>query len=235
MTDSKGNLLFPGYSPGGELEEGGWKPWITGESQDKSLMYLFGTSFYKNMVFDDPDWDFRNFNVDHDLKTTVQKMAATLNATDPDLSRFERRGGKLILFHGWSDAAIPARNTIDYYESVVRKLRTKTSGGFVRLFMVPGMQHCGGGSGPNVFGQGRVAKGNPESNIGAALEQWVERGIPPEQIIATKYEEGSDPESGVARTRPLCAFPNVARYKGTGSTDDAANFECVPPANSGAY
>lgn len=227
LRDSKGNLLFPGYAPGGEAEQGGWEPWITGESQDKSLLYLFGTNFFKNMVFNDPAWDFRNFNADRDLKTAVQKTGAMLNAADPDLSRFEGRGGKLILYHGWSDAAIPGQSAVNYYESVVRKLGKQTTAGFVRLFMAPGMQHCGGGSGPNVFGQGGVAKGNPESNIAAALEQWVERGIAPDRIIATKYKKGSDPESGVERTRPLCAYPEVARYKGTGSTDDAANFECV--------
>jgi feruloyl esterase len=182
------------------------------------------------MVFNDRAWDYKTFSVDRDVKTAVQKVSGALNATDPDLRKFEARGGKLILYHGWSDAAIPAQNAIDYYQSVVKKMGAKKSAGFVRLYMVPGMQHCGGGSGPNVFGHGGVARGDAQNNIAAALERWVEQGIAPEEIIATKYNTGANPASGVARTRPLCAFPETARYKGTGSTDEAANFECVIPA-----
>ena len=103
----------------------------------------------------------------------------------------------------------------------------KDSAGFVRLFMVPGMQHCGGGSGPNNFGQGTVAHTDPLHDIDAALERWVEDGAAPEQIIATKYKDDQNVSSGVVRTRPLCPYPQVARWKGTGSTDDAANFVCA--------
>jgi feruloyl esterase len=145
------------------------------------------------------------------------------------LKKFQARGGKLILYHGWSDAAIPGQNAIDYYQTVVKKMGAGESAGFVRLYMVPGMQHCGGGSGPNVFGQGGVAKGDANSNIAAALERWVEQGVAPDAIIATKYKSGANASSEVERTRPLCVFPKVAKYKGSGSTDDAANFECVAP------
>jgi feruloyl esterase len=106
----------------------------------------------------------------------------------------------------------------------------KESKTFVRLFMVPGMQHCGGGPGPNSFGALSVAQGDPEHDLAAALEQWVDKGVAPEQIIATKYKVGANPASGVARTRPLCAYPKVARWSGQGSTDDAANFQCVDSA-----
>ena len=227
----KGCASFPGYSPGGEAQPGGWEPWITGAAPEKSLMYAFGTQFFKNMVYDDPAWDFRTFQVDRDVKAADGKMAAILNATNPDLKRFKNRGGKLILYHGWSDAAIPASNMIDYYQSVVSRMGEQAADGFVRLFMVPGMQHCGGGSGANSFGQGAISQGDPDHDINAALERWVEAGTAPERIIATKYKAGANPPAGVERTRPLCAFPSVARWKGAGSTDDAANFDCSKPEN----
>ncbi len=226
---SKGVVVFPGYSPGGEAEMGGWGPWITGPAPEKSLMFAFGTQYYKNMVYSNPAWDYRAFDVDRDTKASDDRMASILNSNDPDLSRFRKRGGKLILYHGWSDAAIPAQNTVDYYRSVVKKLGAKETGTFVRLFMVPGMQHCGGGAGPNSFGQMSIAQGDPLHDIDTALESWVEQGTPPEQIIATKYKKGMDAASGVERTRPLCAFPRVAHWKGAGSTDDAASFACAAP------
>ena len=102
---------------------------------------------------------------------------------------------------------------------------------FVRLYMVPGMQHCGGGPGPNSFGQASVPLGDAQHDIGAALERWVTEGIAPDSIIATKYKTGTNPASGVARTRPLCPYPEVAHWKGSGSTDDAVNFECVKPSD----
>jgi feruloyl esterase len=102
----------------------------------------------------------------------------------------------------------------------------KDTSSFVRLFMVPGMQHCGGGPGPNNFGQGATTGGDPQHDVEAALERWVEQGAAPDQIIATKFK-GAAPASGVARTRPLCKYPQVAKWSGTGSTDDAANFACV--------
>ena len=226
--DSKGRQILPGYSPGGEAQPGGWTPWITGPAPEKSLMFAFGTQFFKNMVFDNAAWDYHSFNVDRDTKAADDRMARVLNSTDPDLRRFRARGGKLILYHGWSDAAIPALNMIDYYTSVVSKMGAKKSGSFTRLFMVPGMQHCGGGSGPNSFGQFGVPHGDPQYDIDAALERWVEQGVAPEEIIATKYKNDSDPKAGIVRTRPLCAYPLVAHYNGSGSTDDAANFTCAP-------
>jgi len=227
LRDSKGHLLFPGYSPGGEAQPGGWGPWITGSGPDTGLMYLFGTQFFKNMVYENPDWQVRTFDVDRDVKAADAKMAKYLNATDPDLSAFRKRGGKLILYHGWSDAAIPAVNAIDYYQSAVAKVGRKNADAFLRLYMVPGMQHCGGGAGPNVFGQFGVPGGDRLHDIDAALEAWVEQGQPPEQIVATKFKSGNDAASGVERTRPLCPYPQVAQWTRSGSTDDAANFRCV--------
>jgi len=222
----KGKKIFPGYAPGGEAEQGGWGPWITGQAPEKSLMFAFGINYFRNIVFSDPAWDYKTFDIDRDAPKAIAAGEAALNATNPDLAAFRNRGGKLILYHGWSDAAIPAQNVIDYYERVVKKMGAAKTAEFVRLYMAPGMQHCGGGSGPNVFGQGGVARGDAKSNIGMALEQWVESGVAPNEIIAAKYK-GSNAASGVVRTRPLCVYPKTARYKGTGSTDDAANFACA--------
>jgi feruloyl esterase len=188
---------------------------------------MFGTQFFKNMVYSDPQWDYHAFVLDRDLKAADERMSGILNATNPDLSKFAARGGKLILYHGWSDAAIPALNAIDFYQSVLGKAGATQARSFVRLFMVPGMQHCGGGPGPNEFGQFGVAKGTPENNIDSALERWVEEGVAPEQIVAAKHENQANPASPVVGTHPLCAYPMVAQYKGSGSADTATNFVCA--------
>jgi len=219
--------IFPGYSPGGEAEPGGWAVWITGPAPERSLMYTFGTQFFKNMVFDSAAWDYHTFHGDRDTKSADDKQSRNLNATDADLGRFRERGGKLILYHGWSDAAIAPENTIDYYDSVAAKMGAQQAAGFVRLFMVPGMQHCGGGSGTNSFGQYPGASDDADRDMDAALERWVEKGVAPERIVAAKRKSDFDPASAIVRTRPLCAYPLVARYKGSGSTDDAANFVCA--------
>jgi feruloyl esterase len=216
LRDAKGKVVYPGYALSGEAEPGGWGPWITGTAPENSALFGFGTNFFKYMVYSDPKWDYKKFDVGVDLPA-AQKLAVHLNATDPNLKPFHARGGKLILYHGWCDAAIPGQAVIDYYQSVVKKMGAKSAGTFVRLFMVPGMQHCGAGAGPNNFGQSGAPKGDAASNIAAALELWVEKGTAPEKIIAARP----------GRTRPLCAYPKTAKYKGTGSTDDAANFECV--------
>ena len=227
-TDSKGARIFPGRVVGGEEGPGGWALWITGGKPDTSLMYQFTTNFFPYMVFDDPKWDYKTFNFDSGVKIADAKQAANLNSNDPNLKAFEKHGGKLIIYHGWSDAAISAYNTVDYYNSVVATMGTKDAAQFVRLFMAPGMQHCFGGPGPNVFGQGGPGTGtaDPQHNIYGALEQWVEKGIAPERLVATKYVSDMNPTQGVKLTRPLCAFPQTAHYKGTGDPNDEANFVC---------
>ncbi len=227
VRNAKGRQFFPGLSPGGEAEPGGWAVWITGEAPRKSSMYNFGTQFFINMVYSNPDWQFGTFDPDRDIKAADERMAQHLNANDPDLSAFEKRGGKLIMYHGWADAAIPAVNAIDYYGRVQAKMGAANAGEFVRLYMVPGMEHCSGGAGPNVFGQFGTPSADRFHNIDAALEAWVEQGTAPAEIIATKFKNNTDPRSGVQRTRPLCVWPMTAKYKGTGSTDDAANFVCA--------
>jgi feruloyl esterase len=228
-VDSAGHRVFPGYVPGAEEGPGGWTPWITGKTPGSDFMLFFGKQYFANMVYDQADWDYKTFHVDQATKTADEKTARALNAIDPDLKPFRARGGKLIMYHGWGDAAIPAPNTIDYYNTVVAKLGRRKTDEFARLFLVPGMQHCGGGPGANSFGQrGTAPPFDPEHNIYMALEQWVEKGVAPSQVIATKYVDDSNPEKGVKMTRPLCAYPLVAKYKGAGDTNDAANFVCAP-------
>ncbi len=224
LRTSKGRI-FPGYVVGGMPGAAGWPAWIFGGTRGGSLMYAFGNGYFKNMLFEDPNWDFHSFQPDRDVKIADDKTALILNATDPDLGKFRARGGKLILYHGWSDPGISPLSTIEYLKSVQAKMGASQTESFVRVYMAPGMQHCSGGPGPNNFGQGGVAEGDPQHNIGRALEHWVEDGVAPAQIVATKFK-GDNPANGVERTRPLCPYPQVATYTGSGSTDEAANFVC---------
>lgn len=194
-----GEIIFPGLARGSER---GWQ----GQPVPVAI------SYFKHVVFEDPEWDFRTFDFDGDVARADRLDNGTLNAIDPDLRPFTEAGGKLILYHGWNDVLITPYNTIDYYKSVVETLGAAETESSVRLFMAPGMNHCGGGSGPS------------QVDWLGELERWVEDGAAPDRIVASRMREGE-----VVRTRPLCPYPQVSRYKGTGSIDDAANFECVAP------
>ena len=197
-----GQQLFPSLVPGTEL---GWS--VLGAGPDPSaVMY----DHYKYVVFRDPKWDWRTFDFDKDIDRSERPENTVMNATDPNLSAFFAHDGKLLLYHGWSDPNIAALSTIKYYNAVVDTMggAAKTANN-VRLFLEPGMGHCGGGEGPNVF-----------DKVGA-MEQWVEQKKAPERIVASHLTDGK-----VDRTRPLCPYPQVAQYKGSGSIDDAANFVC---------
>jgi feruloyl esterase len=233
-TDNKQND-FPGFVPGAESGPGGWGLWLSGAKPDSSLEYAFGTQFFKNMVHKDPAWDYHTFNVERDLKAADDAVGPILNAINPDLSAFRKRGGKLIVYHGWGDAALPPAATIEYYNQVVAKLGQTETDSFVRTYMMPGLQHCFGGPGADSVGAlpGMLPpQPDPARNMSAALVQWVEQGVAPSAIVATKYK-GQTAADGVAFTRPLCPYPRVARYKGTGSADDAANFVCASPTHAG--
>jgi hypothetical protein len=225
--DSKGNPLYVGRVPGGEDGPGGWQPWIIGSQRGNGLNYLFSTNFFGYMVFNDANWNFKTFNFDTDPKLADEKQSHNLNATDPNLKPFRAAGGKLILYHGWSDPAISPLNTINYYRSVLAAVGARESADFVRLYLVPGMQHCAGGPGATSFGQSPGSTADAQHGVYAALEQWVEHGAAPDAIVATKYVSDQDPSQGAKFTRPLCPYPRSAKYKGSGDPSDAANFACA--------
>jgi len=232
LRTGQGQGIFPGFIPGAESGPGGWGTWLSGTAPDASLEYAFATQFFKNMVYKNPSWDYRTFDVDRDFKAADATLGQTLNATNPDLGAFQKRGGKLILFHGWSDAALPPAATIDYYKNVVARLGQQQTESFIRTYMMPGVQHCSGGPGADSFGilpGFPPAEPDPARNMSAAMVRWVEQGTAPSTIVATKYK-GRTPADGVAFTRPLCPYPTVARHTGSGSSDDAANFVCASPA-----
>ncbi len=230
--DSRGATIFPGLLPGAEEGPAGWGLWITGPTPGKGLLFAFGSGFFGGMVYDNPQWNINDADLDDAVKAADAKFAKILNATEADLAPFKGRGGKLILFHGWDDPAISALNSIDYYHSVVNTMGQANTDAFARLYMVPGMQHCGGtapeGTGPDSFGQHGPSPMEKDAahSMQLSIERWVERWTPPAAIIATKYA-GRGPGADVQMTRPLCAYPQVAKYKGSGDTNDAANFACV--------
>ncbi len=224
--DSQGRIVFPGYLPGAEEGEGGWGLWIMGPAPAKSLMAFFGIGFFSDFVYEKSDWDYKSFTVDAGIKAAAEKTAKDLNATDTDLKAFKARGGKLILYHGWNDPAISALSTVQYYDSVVGKMGERDVNSFVRLYMAPGMQHCAGGPGADSFGQvGSLNFEDATHSVDAALEQWVERGKAPGTIIASKYPPKESQHA--VMTRPLCPYPQAAKYKGSGDSNDAANFTCA--------
>ena len=205
-----GATVFPALlEPGSEL---GWAT-LAGPQPVGTALDAF-----KYVVFADANWDWRSFNMSTDLSRGLRQDAGAMNAGDPDLRPFFNRGGKLLIYHGWSDGgsggAISAFNTISYYESVLKHMGPNQEN-WLRLFMVPGMAHCGGGTGPNQF------------NALAALERWREQNEPPKSIIAARVNE----RGGIDMTRPLCPYPQRAVYKGTGSTNDAANYTCKVKGN----
>lgn len=227
-TDAKGRQIFPGHMPGGETGPDSWAMWLTGSGPRKSLLYIFGTQFYSNMMFDDPAWDYRKLNFGADIQLTDKKLAGILNATDPNLTAFKDHGGKLILYHGWSDSAIAPLNTVNYYKSVVATMGRAKTKDFLRLYMVPGMLHCALGPGPSVFEAGGPdPDADSEHSMFNSLERWVEHGVAPKEIIARKYANPLKQASGIEMTRPLCPYPEIAQYKGSGDIHKASSFGCA--------
>ena len=191
-----------GLAPGSEL---GWTP--TGWTASARAT---GLDQFRFIVFKDAGWDVQQFNFDADIVRAEETDADTINALDPNVKPFIDRGGKLIQYHGWSDPQISPGNSTQYYARVLERLGGAAAiRNAYRLFMAPGMAHCGGGEGPGSF------------DMVTALEQWVEHGKAPDRILASHSTNGV-----VDRTRPLCPYPQVAVYTGMGSTDEAASFEC---------
>ncbi|HEY6213588.1 MAG TPA: tannase/feruloyl esterase family alpha/beta hydrolase [Vicinamibacterales bacterium] len=204
--------IYPAQPAGGEGDPAGWPLWITGGGlmttpQGPSLRYGFGTQFFKYFVFNDPSWDYTKYDVANTRKDAA--MAATfMNATDAKLEGFKAKNRRLILWHGWSDPALTALASAKYYEQAEMgdpKIRET-----FRMFMLPGVLHCGGGPGPD------------SADWTSAIVDWVEKGKAPERIVAKKMAA----DGSVTRSRPLCPYPQHAVYSGSGSTDDEKNFVC---------
>jgi len=195
------SVIFQGHEPG---SENGWN------TMAGANVFTIATDTFKYAVFENNNWDYKTLNFDSDMATTMQKTGNVVNALDPNLKPFISRGGKIIQYHGWSDPQISPRSSVEYYKSVATAMggASKIHDNY-RLFMVPGMAHCGGGDATANF------------DMLTALEQWVDTGKAPDRIEASRVRNGQ-----TDRTRPLCAYPQVATYKGSGSTDDTANFVC---------
>jgi len=218
-----------GFPPGGETGEGGWGLWITGDAPGRSLQATFASQFGANMVFDSPDWDLRTFDFDRDVKVAEDKTGKVLNATDPDLDAFRRRGGKLVVFHGWNDAALSAEESVDYFDAVRARMGADVADSFARLYLVPGLHHCFGGPGASNCGGLTVPLADAEHDLSAALERWVEDGVAPGMVIATKPKEALNPAAGAPLVRPLCPYPRAAAFKGSASPDDPSAYPCDGP------
>ncbi len=196
-----GEQIFPGHSRGSET---GWGTWIAGTLvPPANIQHAIMYNSLANLVFDGPKWDWRTFDFDKDVAYADEKVGSTINQINPDLNAFRKHGGKLLQYHGWNDPAISPLNSIDYFERVQSSMGDTSS--FYRLFMIPGMEHCMGGPGASNFDHMQV------------IVKWVEEGLAPDRIVA----------SGSGRTHPLCPYPEVAKYTGKGSTDEAASFTCT--------
>jgi len=218
-----GQSIFPGFAMGSET---GWTNLVANRSATG-----LPNGYFANLVFENRDWDFRTFNFDSDMTKAVEKIGHLGDAISTDYSAATRRGVKIIQYHGWGDQTLQPAYSPDYYDQVV-----KANGGlaatqnFYRLFMVPGMAHCSTGEGATNFGgvgQQIPPVRDAAHDIQTALEAWVEHGTAPAQIVATRFTDEQPATRTVKYTRPLCLYPTVARYKGTGDPNDAANFACV--------
>jgi hypothetical protein len=205
-----GKRLISSYY-GMPLMRGGESDWVTRmvgtKEQPRGLNSVLGAPFMSYIVKHDPSYDIMSFDPERDMKTLANGLAAEVHQQNPDISTFVGRGGKLLLWHGFNDPGPSPLSTIEYFERVREKVPAAKES--VRLFLAPGVLHCGGGAGPDRF------------DALTAMERWVEQGTPPASMIATK---ANSPIS-----RPLCPYPQLAKYKGTGDQNDAANFACAAP------
>jgi feruloyl esterase len=202
IKTKSGEPVYPGSSPG--FETGYRMP-----TPGAALNPLFA-DMPRFIGRQDANWDVMTFDLDTDLAMAM-KNAAYIEATDPNLARFKARGGKLLLYHGWADPGPAPENTINYVSAVGKKLGGEPQDSWMRLFLMPGMGHCRGGVGPD------------QADFLSAIERWREKGEAPAQIVASRPAAAGRTEM----TRPLCPHPQVAKYTGTGSTDDAKNFVCT--------
>ena len=201
-----GELIFPGMYLGSEINPLGLDRTLASAPGSRLPRPPAGLAYWTNWKGPGYDWD-------KDATMVINELSPILDDADPDLSAFKKHGGKLLLYTGWADPLIPAADTLNYYAGIQKKMGgAQATADFARLFMVPGMGHCAGGNAPTRF------------DALAALEPWVEKHSPPEQLLAAQVSQGTP-----IRTRPICVYPQVAKWNGTGSQDDAANFSCKVP------
>ena len=198
-----GAQIFPGFAVGSEAQ----MPVLTMGKEP----FPVATTFFRGPVFNNPSWDFRTFDYDRDVDRAVAYGSDAIDVPPTGLTRFLAGKRKLLLSHGWADGLIPPQSTINFYQGLVKAAGMRRASEQVRLFMIPGMGHCGGGSGPSSI------------DMLGAIDQWVQSGKAPERLVA------SNPPSQPIRTRPLCSYPKVARYTGHGSSDEEQYFRCDAP------
>jgi feruloyl esterase len=207
--------ISPGYPRGAECDPDQWVAWLVGPlppflAQDRvpDLTFAFGTQIFKYLVFNKPDWDYSSYDFNN-FERDTRLAASFLNATDPDLDALKARKGKLILWHGWADPALPAQATAEYYRRV--QAHDPGAADYCRLFLVPGCLHCGGGPGA------------AEVDWLSVIADWVEHAKAPDRLIASKSEHGR-----IVMTRPLYPYPKVAVYQGSGDPSSAESFVVRP-------
>jgi feruloyl esterase len=214
-------LIYPPFGIDGPVLGGGRPNLNPKDGADAIPRWVFGAQ-----------WDATTFDFDMDVAAIDVKIGPVVNAMDADLKRFTQHGGKLILFHGWSDQIVSPSDSIVYFDRINGiaassgdREPNRPGSAFSRLFMAPGVGHCQGGGGPDSFGQASAvaAIGDPAQDIIAALDRWVVSGTAPEEIVASKIGQ----QGTVLAARPLCAYPKVAKYKGQGDPNSAASFACV--------
>jgi feruloyl esterase len=220
-----GKTIYPGWPLSSEaLTVGANGQPLSGWNRYWGTTEPTRANFWRYWVFNDPNWNWWKFDFDRDLMHATKTIGPLIDQTSANLKAFQARGGKAIVYQGWQDPVVNALDTISYYDRVKSHQGSQAATDkFFRLFLVPGMGHCVGGTGATNFGnQGSPAPMiDADHDLLAALDAWVETGHAPQQIIAAKVVQGA-----TVRTRPLCPYPQKASYNGYGSTDNAANFVC---------
>ena len=202
MKLKSGQVAYPGHSPG-------FEPQFRVPTPGAPMNPLYADA-PRYLGHQDAKWDIMSFDIDKDLPLALENAGSIVEANDPNLAKFKARGGKLLLWHGWADPGPAPENTINYYNEVTQKLGGKQDD-WLRLFLLPGVGHCGGGVGPD------------QADWRGAMEKWKESGTAPVQVVATRA-----PRNGLTElSRPICPYPQIAKYTGSGDTNNAKNFVCA--------
>jgi hypothetical protein len=212
VRDSKGRLLYPGQPPGAEIAVNDRSGWMGSIGGNGGMGLVFGETFMRFLAFEPQrgkDWTWKQFNFDTD-PPQMAAFSKVIDATNPDLTKLKKRGGKIIHYHGWADALVNPQMSVDYYELVMKKLGALQTKEFYRLYMIPGMFHCAGGVGCD------------RADWFTPLVEWVEKGVAPGALAGARVANGT-----TVMTRPHCVYPEVAKYKGSGDINKAENFICT--------